>query len=162
MPAMTTSDIVFLRKLAEIKRSGQFKISMEQLRRLEHIKQGQFTATITEEEEPMPPKFLTDIQDAEVKNLDCTLWGEMVSWDFWHIWQIIHMEIAYNIIQHTHFTHFLHRNLRGIKMNSPIFNCLLNYRVIFIEDHIPTRPDRIQVFGWQTPNGMWSSMKITL
>jgi len=66
MPAMTTSDIVFLRKLAEIKRSGQFKISMEQLRRLEHIKQGQFTATITEEEEPMPPKFLTDIQDAEV------------------------------------------------------------------------------------------------
>ena len=68
MPAMTTSDIVFLRKLAEIKRSGQFKISMEQLRRLEHIKQGQFTATITEEEEPMPPKFLTDIQDAEVKN----------------------------------------------------------------------------------------------
>ena len=30
------------------------------------IKQGQFTATITEDEEPMPPKFLTDIQDAEV------------------------------------------------------------------------------------------------
>ena len=28
--------------------------------------QGQFTAAITEDEEPMPPKFLTDIQDAEV------------------------------------------------------------------------------------------------
>ena len=65
---MTTSDIAFLRKLAEIKRSGQFKISMEQLRRLDTIKQGQFTATITEDEEPMSPKFLTDIQDAEVKN----------------------------------------------------------------------------------------------
>ena len=39
---------------------------MEQLRRLDTIKQGQFTATITEDEEPMPPKFLTDIQDAEV------------------------------------------------------------------------------------------------
>ena len=47
---MTTSDVAFLRKLAEIKRTGQFKISMEQLRRLDHIKQGQFTATITEED----------------------------------------------------------------------------------------------------------------
>ena len=45
---------------------GQVRISMEQLRRLDTIKQGQFTATITEDEEPMPPKFLTDIQDAEV------------------------------------------------------------------------------------------------
>ena len=63
---MTTSDVAFLRKLAEIKRTGQFKISMEQLRRLDHIKQGQFTATITEEEEAMPPRFQTDIQDAEV------------------------------------------------------------------------------------------------
>jgi hypothetical protein len=63
---MTTSDVAFLRKLAEIKRTGQFKISMEQLRRLDHIKQGQFTATITEEEEAMPPRFKTDIQDAEV------------------------------------------------------------------------------------------------
>jgi len=63
---MSTSDIAFLRKLAEIKRTGQFKISMEQLRRLDHIKQGQFTATITEEEEAMPPRFQTDIQDAEV------------------------------------------------------------------------------------------------
>ena len=63
---MTTSDIAFLRKLAEIKRTGNFKISMEQLRRLDHIKQGQFTTTITEDEEPMAPKFLTDIQDAEV------------------------------------------------------------------------------------------------
>ena len=63
---MTTSDVAFLRKLAEIKRTGQFKISMEQLRRLDHIKQGQFTATITEEEEAMPARFKTDIQDAEV------------------------------------------------------------------------------------------------
>ena len=63
---MTTSDVAFLRKLAEIKRTGQFKISMEQLRRLDHIKQGQFTATITEEEEAMPPRFKTDIQYAEV------------------------------------------------------------------------------------------------
>ena len=60
------SDLAFLRKLAEIKRSGQFRMSMEQLRRLDSIKQGQFTAAITEDEEPMPPKFLTDIQDAEV------------------------------------------------------------------------------------------------
>ena len=41
--------------------------SMEQLRRLDHIKQGQFTATITEEEEAIPPRFLTDIQDVEVR-----------------------------------------------------------------------------------------------
>jgi hypothetical protein len=40
--------------------------SMEQLRRLDHIKQGQFTATITEEEEAIPPRFLTFIQDVEV------------------------------------------------------------------------------------------------
>ena len=64
---MSSSDLAFLRKLAEIKRSGQFKMSMEQLRRLNTIKQGQFTTTITEDEEPMPPKFLTDIQDAEVE-----------------------------------------------------------------------------------------------
>ena len=64
------SDLAFLRKLAEIKRSGQFRMSMEQLRRLDSIKQGQFTAAITEDEEPMPPKFLTDIQDAEVMNLE--------------------------------------------------------------------------------------------
>ena len=64
--AMSTSDIAFLRKLAEIKRSGQFKISMEQLRRLDHIKQGQFTATITEEEEALPPRFQTNIKDTEV------------------------------------------------------------------------------------------------
>ena len=63
---MTSSDVAFLRKLAEIKRSGHFKMSMDQLRRLDTIKQGQFTATITEDEELMPPKFLTDIQDAEV------------------------------------------------------------------------------------------------
>ena len=63
---MSSSDLAFLRKLAEIKRSGQFRMSMEQLRRLDSIKQGQFTAAITEDEEPMPPKFLTDIQDAEV------------------------------------------------------------------------------------------------
>ena len=64
---MSSSDLAFLRKLAEIKRSGQFRMSMEQLRRLDSIKQGQFTAAITEDEEPMPPKFLTDIQDAEVR-----------------------------------------------------------------------------------------------
>jgi len=63
---MSSSELAFLRKLAEIKRSGQFRMSMEQLRRLDSIKQGQFTAAITEDEEPMPPKFLTDIQDAEV------------------------------------------------------------------------------------------------
>ena len=71
---------------------------MEQLRRLDHIKQvnnnfveiigtkplnpphssqdiatlktsyfqGQFTATVTEEEEAMPPRFMTNIRDAEV------------------------------------------------------------------------------------------------
>jgi len=63
---MATSDVAFLRKLAEIKRAGHFKISMEQLRRLDHIKQGQFTATVTEEEEAMPPRFMTNIRDAEV------------------------------------------------------------------------------------------------
>jgi len=62
---MSSSDLAFLRKLAEIKRSGH-KISMDQLRRLDHIKQGQFTVAVAEDEEPMPPKFLTDIQDAEV------------------------------------------------------------------------------------------------
>ena len=35
-------------------------------RRLDHIKQGQFTVAVAEDEEPMAPKFLTDIQDAEV------------------------------------------------------------------------------------------------
>ena len=74
---MTTSDIAFLRKLAEIKRTGQFKISMEQLRRLDHIKQGQFTATITEEEEAMPPRFQTDIQDAEVTTKYFTSYGNL-------------------------------------------------------------------------------------
>ena len=28
--------------------------------------QGQFTATVTEEEEAMPPRFMTNIRDAEV------------------------------------------------------------------------------------------------
>ena len=72
---MTTSDIAFLRKLAEIKRTGNFKISMEQLRRLDHIKQGQFTVAVAEDEEPMAPKFLTDIQDAEVSWLTSELRG---------------------------------------------------------------------------------------
>ena len=36
-------------------------------RRLDHIKQGQFTVAVAEDEEPMPPKFLTDIEDAEVR-----------------------------------------------------------------------------------------------
>jgi hypothetical protein len=53
---------------------------MEQLRRLEHIKQGQFTATITEEEEAIPPRFLTDIQDVEVKTFllskNCVIYGQ--------------------------------------------------------------------------------------
>ena len=60
---------------------------MDQLRRLDHIKQvtvlsyslssssslpssllqGQFTATVTDEEEAMPPRFMTNIQDAEVR-----------------------------------------------------------------------------------------------
>jgi hypothetical protein len=39
---------------------------MDQLRRLDHIKQGQFTATVTEDEEAMPPRFMTNIKDAEV------------------------------------------------------------------------------------------------
>ena len=83
---MSSSDLAFLRKLAEIKRSGH-KISMDQLRlvelqvlllilltlisprRLDHIKQGQFTVAVAEDEEPMAPKFLTDIQDAEVPKL---------------------------------------------------------------------------------------------
>ena len=30
--------------------------------------QGQFTATVTEEEEAMPPRFMTNIRDAEVKS----------------------------------------------------------------------------------------------
>ena len=38
-------------------------------RRLDHIKQGQFTVAVAEDEEPMAPKFLTDIQDAEVPGL---------------------------------------------------------------------------------------------
>ena len=29
--------------------------------------QGQFTATVTEEEEAMPPRFMTNIRDAEVR-----------------------------------------------------------------------------------------------
>ena len=37
---MTSSDLAFLRKLAEIKRSGNFRMSMEQLRRLDTIKQA--------------------------------------------------------------------------------------------------------------------------
>ena len=100
---MSSSDLAFLRKLAEIKRSGH-KISMDQLRcvlivvvvvvaatelyknnnpinsrRLDHIKQGQFTVAVAEDEEPMPPKFLTDIQDAEVtRQPDCPL---MIEYD---------------------------------------------------------------------------------
>ena len=89
---MSSSDLAFLRKLAEIKRSGH-KISMDQLRlvelqvlllilltlisprRLDHIKQGQFTVAVAEDEEPMAPKFLTDIQDAEVSWLTSELRG---------------------------------------------------------------------------------------
>ena len=36
---------------------------------MDHIKQGQFTVAVAEDEEPMAPKFLTDIQDAEVPGL---------------------------------------------------------------------------------------------
>ena len=42
-------------------------------RRLDHIKQGQFTVAVAEDEEPMAPKFLTDIQDAEVAGLTVLL-----------------------------------------------------------------------------------------
>ena len=31
--------------------------------------QGQFTATVTEEEEAMPPRFMTNIRDAEVRGV---------------------------------------------------------------------------------------------
>ena len=34
---------------------------------IKKLAQGQFTATVTEEEEAMPPRFMTNIRDAEVR-----------------------------------------------------------------------------------------------
>jgi len=56
-----------LRKIAELQRSGQApRMSSEQLTKLHHLKQGNFTATITEEEDSFPPRFQSSIQDVEV------------------------------------------------------------------------------------------------
>jgi len=54
-----------LRKLASIKRNGGFRVSVEQLRRLEQLRSGQLTITDAEEE-PSPPSFIADIRDVEV------------------------------------------------------------------------------------------------
>lgn len=56
-----------LKKIAELQRTGQVpRMSSEQLTKLHHLKQGKFTATITEEEDSFPPRFQSSIQDVEV------------------------------------------------------------------------------------------------
>jgi len=57
-------DLAVLKTLASIKRKGH--ISLETLRRLEHIKQGLGQIAVTDEEEASAPTFLTQIKDVEV------------------------------------------------------------------------------------------------
>jgi len=53
-----------LSKLENLKRNSQLKMSQDQIRRLEHIRQG--NVTIVEEEEPRPPIFTMKIEDIQV------------------------------------------------------------------------------------------------
>ena len=76
---------------------------------------------------------------------------------------------TYDIIADEKYFLFICENQLKLShsLSSDFFIKINSNRVIFMEDHIPMRPDKSKLLGSQTSKwslcyGMWSSMKITL